>query len=73
MKEFTRLLKACPNKSALARKADVHINTINGWVYGNVQPTLENAERVLNALGYRLTIEKLKEGKKNDIHSRDDL
>lgn len=49
MKEFTRLLKDCPNKSALARKADIHINTINNWVYGNVQPSLENAERVLNA------------------------
>ena len=63
MKEFTRLLKDCPNRSALARKADIHLNTINGWVYGNVQPTLENAERVLNALGYRLTIEKIEEGK----------
>lgn len=62
MKEFTRLLKDCPNRSALARKADVYINTINGWVYGNVQPTLENAERVLNALGYRLTIEKIEGG-----------
>lgn len=62
MKEFTRLLKDCPNKSALARKADIHLNTINGWVYGNVQPTLDNAERVLNALGYRLTIEKTEGG-----------
>lgn len=62
MKEFTRLLKDCPNRSALARKADIRLNTINGWVYGNVQPTLENAERVLNALGYRLTIEKIEGG-----------
>lgn len=61
-KDLVKLIKECGNRKALAQKAGLHINTINNWIYEDIQPTLDNAERVLNAMGYELKIEKIKEG-----------
>ena len=60
-KDLVKLVKECRNRKALAQKAGLHINTINNWIYYDIQPTLDNAERVLNAMGYELKIEKIKE------------
>ena len=61
-KDLVKLIKGCRNRKALAQKAGLHINTINNWIFCDIQPTLDNAERVLNAMGYELKIEKIKEG-----------
>lgn len=39
----------------------VSISTISQWKYNNIVPSIENAEKVLKALGYELKIVK-KEG-----------
>ena len=46
----------------IARKAQVGTSTIQNWITGGNMPTLDNAEKVLNALGYGLII-RLKECK----------
>lgn len=60
-KDLVKLIKGCRNRKAIAQKAGLHINTINHWIYEDIQPTLDNAERVLNAMGYELKIENIKE------------
>ena len=46
----------------LAKKTGVSARTIQEWYYHDREPSLFAAEKVLLALGYRLTIEKIKEG-----------
>ena len=62
MQEFVKLIKSFPNRQALAKKSDVSLSSINNWIYSGVEPSLSNAERTLKAMGYKLTIEKIKEG-----------
>ena len=49
---------------SIARESGVGASTIRGWINNGKTPTLENAQWVLQALGFRLTIEK--EGVKNN-------
>ena len=43
----------------LAQKSDIQPNTIRYWESGERNPTLDNAERVLEALNMSLTIGKV--------------
>lgn len=59
-----KLLKAI-NESPLsvpsiAKLSGVKIRTIENWLYTECKPTLDNAEKVFNALGYTITIEEQK-------------
>ena len=60
MKEF--LLKALREREISLRgineKTGVGITTINNWLFKGIEPTVTNAEKVLKALGYKITIEK---------------
>ena len=62
IQEFVKLIKSFPNRQALAKKSDVSLSSINNWIYSGVEPSIGNAERTLKAMGYKLTIEKIKEG-----------
>ena len=62
MQDFVNLIKSYPNRRELSKKSDVALTTINNWIYSGVEPSLSNAERTLKAMGYKLTIEKIKEG-----------
>lgn len=42
----------------IAKMSGVSASTIRGWVNDKKIPTLNNAQWVLSALGYRLTLEK---------------
>ena len=61
LQEFLKLIKEYPNRRELVKKSGVAITTINNWIYSGVEPSVVNAERVLAAMGYKLTIEKIKE------------
>ena len=45
----------------IAKISGVSASTIRGWVNNKKTPTLNNAQWVLSALGYRLTLEKKEE------------
>lgn len=47
----------------LARCSGVPLRTIQNWIYNGVDPTVGNLEKVLNALGYEIKIEKIVEEK----------
>lgn len=49
--ELLRLIRECKNRSELSRKSGVRLNTINNWLYEGIEPTISNAEKVLDALG----------------------
>lgn len=40
----------------LSKRSGVHLRTIQNWIYCGVEPSLPNAEKVLNALGYQIKI-----------------
>ena len=42
----------------IAKKSGVKERTIMNWVYANSIPSIENAEKIFNALGYEIKIEK---------------
>lgn len=46
----------------LSKKSGVSARAIQEWYYHDREPSLFAAEKVLLALGYKLTIEKIKEG-----------
>lgn len=48
----------------IAKLSGVSASTIRGWVNDKKTPTLNNAQWVLSALGYKLTLEK--ESTEND-------
>lgn len=54
--ELLRLIRECKNRSELSRKSGVRLNTINNWLYEGIEPTISNAEKVLDALGYEIVI-----------------
>ncbi len=54
--ELLRLIRKCKNRSELSRKSGVRLNTINNWLYEGIEPTISNAEKVLDALGYEIVI-----------------
>lgn len=58
--ELLRLIRECKNRSELSRKSGVHMNTINNWLYEGIEPTISNAEKVLDALGYEIVIKEKK-------------
>lgn len=45
--------------SELSRRSGVPSRTIQNWIYNGVDPTVGNLEKVLNALGYEIKLEKL--------------
>ena len=47
----------------ICRKAGVKSTTAQNWVTAGVEPTITNAEKVLNALGYTIAIESISEMK----------
>lgn len=47
------------NNEALAKKAGIHVNTVQGYTSGKHSPTLLNFLACLNALGYTLKIDKM--------------
>lgn len=46
------------NLKALAAKAGVFYCNLNSWRKGKSVPTLENAEKILDALGWEIVIRK---------------
>lgn len=44
--------------ATIAKISGVSASTIRGWVNDKKTPTINNAQWVLSALGYRLTLEK---------------
>lgn len=47
----------------ISELSGVSTTTINHWIFDGIEPTLGNAEKVLNALGYKFEI---KRGEAND-------
>lgn len=59
METFLEILKQRKiSINELSKQSGVYPTTIQKWLYKGVEPSLTNAEKVLNALGYRLKIEK---------------
>ena len=62
-KVFKTLLRQRNHSFAeLSKKSGVPTRTIQEWYYHDREPSLFTAEKVLVALGYRLTIEKIEGG-----------
>ena len=47
---------------SIAKQSGVGASTIRGWLNNGKTPTLENAQWVLNVLGYKISI--IKDGEK---------
>jgi len=58
--EFIELLKKQDLKE-LAEKSDTAYTTLTNWEKEKAIPTLDNFERVINAMGYRVVIKQNKE------------
>ena len=54
--KLLNLIRVCKNRRELSRKAKVGLSTINNWLYEGIEPTISNAEKVLDALGYEIVI-----------------
>lgn len=50
----------------IAKSSGVSASTIRGWVNEKKTPTLNNAEWVLGALGYKLALEKVEKTSEKD-------
>ena len=57
--EFMQLLKR-QNLKELAAKSDTGVTTLVNWKNGNYIPTLDNFERVINAMGLKVEIKEVK-------------
>lgn len=49
-------LKKSMSQERLAKKVNVHINTIMRWENGKQYPPLDKAEEIINILGWELTV-----------------
>lgn len=45
--------------SKIAKLSGVNKGTIENWLYGNVMPSIDKAEKIFTALGYEIKIQKL--------------
>lgn len=65
MDNFLKILKERKiSVNELSKRSGVHLRTIQNWIYGIAEPSLSNAEKVLNAMGYQLQIVKIEEERK---------
>lgn len=48
----------------IAEMSGINKGTIENWLYGNVMPSIENVEKIFNALGYEIVIRKISEEEK---------
>ncbi len=53
-----KILQSDLSIKEIARKSGIHANTISIWLNNKGQPTLANAQYVLQALGYDIQIVK---------------
>lgn len=67
-KSVSKLLDAIKNSNLtiakISNKSGVKERTIMGWIYNGYIPSIENAEKVFNALGYEIAITKIAEEEK---------
>ncbi len=57
METFLKILKERKiSVKELSEQSGVPFRTIQAWIYNGVNPTLTNAEEVLEALGYSIEI-----------------
>lgn len=48
----------------ISTKSGVKERTIMGWIYNGSIPSIENAEKIFNALGFEIVIRKITEEEK---------
>lgn len=71
IKTFSKLFwKSGLTTRQLAERSGVSYNTIRNWLYGDIEPTMCNLERVLDALNYELVVVEKAGEDKNGLQAR---